>query len=300
MTSTTRTVMVVEDTRSQMAFIRAYLRQARYDVVEAYSGEEARGRADEQPLDAILLDWELGDCVGPDLIPAWQEDPVLGDVPIIMMTADRDATRISTALDLGAVDFLAKPIHPVELAARLRSAMRINDLQARLRREATHDHLTGLPNRRMFLERLEMELTRATRYARELSVALLDIDHFKAVNDTHGHDVGDACLRALADYLAHSVRSADLVARWGGEEFVILLPETDADHAFLAIDRFRSELPADLAPPTEVAPRTTFSAGVSSLGGRQVGGELLLKEADLALYDAKREGRNVVHVAPAA
>jgi diguanylate cyclase (GGDEF)-like protein len=175
--------------------------------------------------------------------------------------------------------------------------MRINDLQAQLRREATHDHLTGLANRRMFIDRLNMELTRAARYGRELSVAILDIDHFKAVNDTHGHDVGDTCLQKLARFLIGLVRSADLVARWGGEEFVVLLPETDAEHAFLAIDRFRNALPLDLAPPTSTAGRTTFSAGVSALRGRRLTGEELLKEADSALYSAKHAGRNRVHVA---
>jgi diguanylate cyclase (GGDEF)-like protein len=206
------------------------------------------------------------------------------------------------ALDAEVDDFLTKPLDSVELRARLRSGLRVLDLQERLletqaalHHQATHDHLTGLWNRRMILEELGAELARATREHRPVAIAIGDLDRFKDVNDTHGHATGDAVLQASAKRLQSVLRSYDAVGRLGGEEFLLLLPAAERTEALEIAERARAAVAAEpIASP--VGPiAISMSLGIAC---RQLGeateAVALVEAADAALYRAKAGGRNRV------
>ena len=220
-------------------------------------------------------------------------------IPVIFISALADAADETLGLELGAADYITKPFHPAVVRARVRTQMRLKQQSDLLERYAFLDGLTGLANRRAFDERSAREWERARRTGRPLSVIMGDVDHFKPFNDHAGHAAGDACLRAVAGVLQHEVRRAsDLVARYGGEEFVVLLPDTEhagalaVGHALRAAVA-RAALPHPASP---VAPFVTLSVGVASVTARPMGDfDTLLRTADSALYDSKRQGRDKVY-----
>jgi len=287
-------ILIVEDAPTQRALLRFQLQSHGYGVVEAKCGEEARKLIETERIDAVLLDWELPDVEGITLLEEWTKDPELRWIPVLMVTAHGDANKLIRALDLGAVDFVHKPTEELELVARLRSVSRMRKLQEELRRFASVDPLTGLLNRRILFEKLEEELVRQQRSNKSLCVAILDIDHFKSVNDTHGHDVGDIILKQFAELLGGQVRSIDRVARFGGEEFVIVFPETDLEQAMIPLQRMRAVAQSTswgLHPQTPL--KISFSGGLSSsMLQENQNSKILLKKADLALYRAKNNGRD--------
>jgi len=206
------------------------------------------------------------------------------------------------ALDLGINDFISRPVERNELAARVRTQIRRHRYATELRESvnntmamAVTDELTGLYNRRYFDRHLAVMLGKAQAQDRDLAVMLLDVDHFKAVNDTHGHDVGDAVLKELAQRLRRNIRGVDLACRFGGEEFVVLMPDTDHRQAESVAERVRTamaERPFEIGSMLTLA--LTISVGVSLNEQDHDTPETLLKRADIALYRAKREGRNRV------
>jgi diguanylate cyclase (GGDEF)-like protein len=270
-----------------------------YDVVEAADGASAQALLEAGGIDAVVLDWELPDVNGPELLARWARDATLRWVPVLMITSHSEPERIRHALDLGAVDFLRKPAETIELDARLRAALRLRRLQLELLELAARDPLTGLLNRRAFQERLRTELERGSRYRRPLSVAMVDIDHFKRVNDDHGHDVGDEVLRQMAKLLLAGVRRVDAVARLGGEELVVLFPETPLAGAQLCMSRIREAGHATaFGPGAGGRPlRVTFSCGITDATAAGSDAALLMKLADDALYAAKRGGRDRIELA---
>jgi diguanylate cyclase (GGDEF)-like protein len=222
-------------------------------------------------------------------------------IPIIMLTADSDSDRKVDLLDRGAADYITKPFHTKELAARVRVHLRLKSLSdelvaanIRLLELATTDELTGLSNRRHFEEVLRGELERSLRYKTPLSIVLIDVDHFKTVNDTYGHPVGDLVLRNLGRILAAAIRSTDRAARYGGEELCLILPHTPLDGAMTLAERLR----ATIAEAEHVFDghvlRKTASMGVACSGSEARDGATLVKCADQALYAAKSRGRNRV------
>ena len=225
-------------------------------------------------------------------------------VYIILLTARDRREDMVAGFDAEADDFLTKPLDSVELRARLRSGERVLALQERLletqaalRHQATHDHLTGLWNRRMILDALGHELNRASHEGRPLAVAVADLDHFKQVNDTHGHPAGDAVLQASAKRIQSVLRDYDAVGRVGGEEFLLLLPGCTADEARVIAERAREAIAsAPIELPSGSLPMS-MSLGVASTMGRPKGDAMaLLEAADAALYRAKANGRNQVAV----
>lgn len=219
-------------------------------------------------------------------------------VPVLMTSPTPSPEVAAAALDLGADDVLRVPVAGVELVARclrlLRLYERFDALSAQVQRLhalSVTDGLTQIANHRSFQERLAEEFLRAQRYDDPLALILADLDHFKEVNDRHGHQVGDQVLRALADLLKGAVRETDFVARYGGEEFAVLLPKTHLGGALTVAERVRSDLRGRKIGPAAV--RVTASFGVSSFPGRGIGSaDQLLRTADEALYRAKGEGRN--------
>jgi two-component system cell cycle response regulator len=224
------------------------------------------------------------------------------NLPIILIAEDADRARVMRGLDLGVNDFIMRPVERTELAARVRTQIRRHRYAVELRESVNHtlalavtDELTGLYNRRYFERHLALMLDKALEQDRDMAVMLIDLDFFKAVNDTHGHDVGDAVLREFALRLRRNIRGVDLACRFGGEEFVVLMPDTDYAQAQGVAERVRAaiaERPFDIGGGRGIS--VTISVGVSLNEHAVDVPETLIKRADIALYRAKRDGRNRV------
>ena len=224
------------------------------------------------------------------------------NLPIILMADPADKPRVVRALDLGINDFIHRPVERNELMARVRTQIRRYRYGQELRQSvnntmamAVTDELTGLYNRRYFERHLHVMLSKAQEQERDLALMILDIDHFKAVNDSHGHNIGDAVLREFSARLRRNIRGVDLACRFGGEEFVVLMPDTDFAQADAVAERVRhsiGEKSFDVGTPRPLS--VTVSVGVSLNDSRADTPESMVKRADVALYRAKREGRNRV------
>jgi two-component system, cell cycle response regulator len=240
---------------------------------------------------------------GWDVLAAMKADPGLRDVPVVFLTGRSDTADMVDGLRLGAHDYLRKPCEPAELLARVQAAARVKRLQDELRQRneeldlvSRTDSLTGLHNRRHVEEYLARLLSLARRNGEPIAVLLVDIDHFKLVNDGHGHDAGDVVLREVADRMARIVRLEDMVGRWGGEEFLVVLPNTATQGAAELAERLRqavAEEPCRL--PDGGAVQVTISLGCAASLTDDAGP--LVRSADAAMYEAKESGRNRVVVA---
>jgi diguanylate cyclase (GGDEF)-like protein len=279
----------------------------------ATSGEDALRLAKRKAPDVILLDADMPKMTGFQVCAALKHEPGLADVPIIFVTAHRDETFEVRGFDVGAADFIVKPVNPKLVVARVRAQLRTKRMADELRRNATIDALTAIANRRRFDEALESEWLRARRAGQPLALLMIDVDHFKLYNDQYGHPAGDACLRAIARALQSAcMRPGDLVARYGGEEFAMLLPETPISGAEHVAQRMLDGVAALQIPHagSETARYVTVSAGLAcyeGVGNRALGNDeprlpvkaaakSLVETADRALYLAKREGRGRANV----
>jgi two-component system cell cycle response regulator len=223
-------------------------------------------------------------------------------LPIILIAEEGDRKRVVRGLELGVNDFILRPVERNELMARVRTQIRRQRYAAELRQSvnntlalAVTDELTGLYNRRYFDRHLTLLLEKAREQERDMALMLIDMDFFKAVNDTHGHDIGDAVLREFADRLRRSIRGVDLACRFGGEEFVVLMPDTDDRQAQAVAERVRAAVAENSFKTGGGRPlRLTISVGVALNESVDDTPEIMLKRADVALYRAKREGRNRV------
>ncbi|UYO00400.1 MAG: PleD family two-component system response regulator [Devosia sp.] len=224
------------------------------------------------------------------------------NLPIILISEEADKPRVVRALDLGVNDFISRPVERNELAARVRTQIRRHRYALELRESvnntmalAVTDELTGLYNRRYFERHLHVMLGKAHEQGRDLAVMILDIDHFKAVNDGHGHDAGDAVLREFAARVKRNIRGVDLACRMGGEEFVVLMPDTDSAQAEAVAERVRQSIAERAFEVSGGRPLSvTVSIGASRIETPADTAEMLIKRADVALYRAKHEGRNRV------
>jgi diguanylate cyclase (GGDEF)-like protein len=296
-------VLVVEDSAAIRALVRRMLVAGGHTVVEAAGGAAALAVCRERQPDVVLLDVEMPEMSGWDVLAAMKADPDLRDVPVVFLTGRSDTTDMVDGLRLGAHDYLRKPCEPTELLARVQAAARVKRLQDELRqrnedldRISRTDALTGLRNRRHVEEYLVKLTSLARRNAEPIAVLVIDIDHFKSVNDSHGHDAGDAVLREVAGRMLGSVRLEDMVGRWGGEEFLVVLPNTAAEGAAELAERLHqvvAETPCRLADGEAV--QVTISVGCAASLMDDAG--RLVRSADAAMYEAKESGRNRVVMA---
>jgi len=284
---------------------RRVLMHVGHDVREVETAQAAVDACRDRPPDVVLVDVELCRDDGLDLLASLKSDPDAYRSAVVLLerpTLDLDAAV--TALRGGAQDFLVEPVSDAELVARVDAAGRTKVLQEELvvqseRLEALlfEDPLTKLSNRRFILTQMAAAVSAARRHGRPLSIAMVDIDHFKDVNDAHGHAAGDRVLAAVANAMREYLRAEDQLGRLGGEEFLALLPDADGDAARAAAEKLRSEV-ATLAVEHEGRRLSvTISAGWAAWEGE--GPEELLRRADEALYEAKRAGRDRVEGAPA-
>jgi len=277
-----------------------------FEPVIASDGEQALKimQESEEPPRLLLLDWEMPKVNGLDLCKILRESDSSDPPYIILVTGHTEAEYIQTALDAGANDFISKPNNPGVLRARIGVGLRtlellrsLNIANHKLAYRADHDDLTGLPNRGAVIAQLESELARAQRTDSALSIAILDIDFFKNVNDTYGHQVGDRVLREFADRLRDTFRPYDTVGRYGGEEFIVACP-IETGKSFELFERFRKAVEETPFLEATLAIDLTVSAGVRTFTGDQIkdskGLLPLLADADAALYRAKHSGRNNV------
>lgn len=303
-------VLVVEDSRSQRAHLRDLLGQRGFAVEEAAGGVEALRHIKRDPPDVVLLDVMLDDLDGYSVCRWLRLSERTRDVVVIMLTVRSGVADRVEGLHVGADDYLPKPFADDELEARIFAALRARETKTELRRRnaeleamltrtehlAMTDELTGLFNRRRFLDLLRREWATSRRYAHPLSVAIGDLDGFKAVNDVEGHAAGDAALQKVALMLSSSIREVDVCARYGGDEFALLLPHTARDGALVALERIRERLQRECRSWSATATQLGISFGVASTEDESLSTpDELIEAADRALYDAKRGGgRSIV------
>jgi len=314
-------ILVVDDSRVQLDWLVQVLEREGYAVSGAADGKEAIRKVRTDPPDLVLLDMILPDMDGLEVLRIVKARPEDQFIPVIILSVKADLDSKVTGLRIGADDFLAKPFAEAEILARCAAMLRIKHLQERLREmqkkleeQSMTDSLTGLKNRRFFDERLNEEFRRAQRYGDYLSLIMIDLDHFKEVNDRFGHPAGDAVLREGALLIRASIRDPDICARYGGEEFAVILPKTHMSGALAVAERIWRELGAKqyvISPSGPVPPGTdaaatrgvqvTASIGIAFYPSKDISsGDLLVRFADQALYEAKRAGRNTICLYQAA
>jgi two-component system chemotaxis response regulator CheY len=297
-------IMIAEDDAAMRRLLTMALRGLGHAVQEAGDGLAAWEHWQREGHSLVITDWNMPGLDGPELIQRIRARRADNYTYIILLTSRDNKVDVVAGLEAGADDYLTKPFDPHELRARLGVGERIRSLESRLklaleRQEelASHDSLTNLSNRRALYEQAEAELARMRREGKAVGLVLADLDHFKAVNDTRGHLVGDQALRFVADRLTQVKRPYDLVGRWGGEEFLLVLPGAGLADTCSVAERLRS----DVAGTSFVAQDGTelelsISAGVTSTSvhAESVTLASLLQQAEEMLYRAKRDGRNRV------
>ena len=294
-------ILIAEDSATIRAVLTAQLTASGYRVVAATNGREALERFAQDRPDVALLDIDMPELDGMGVLDVVVADPELATIPVVFLTGRATSEDVAEGLARGAHDYLRKPVESSELAARVRAALRTKELadelrerNAELERLATTDHLTGLYNRRFVGRELERLILRARRHRQSVSVAMLDIDHFKSINDEHGHAVGDAVLIEVAARIRRRLRGDDLVGRWGGEEFLLILPVTSPEGTAIVAESVRAAIGDEpLLLPTVGSLDVTASIGWATWEPGDASDDLLGR-ADLALYAAKAAGRNTV------
>lgn len=291
-------VLVIDDSYAIHELVKLRLRQEGLSVFSEYEGEPGIERAVAEQPDLILLDIGLPQVDGFEVCRRLKDNPKTSNIPIIFLTGTADTASKVKGLDLGAVDYVTKPFDEVELRARVRAALRTKRLQDILEYQSYIDGLTGLWNRAYLDQRLDAELDVSRRYDRSLSLLLGDIDHFKRLNDTYGHLFGDVALQGVGVCLREYSRRADIVTRYGGEEFAILLPDTQLEAAIVTAERLRAAIEAYSFEAHDERISVTMSFGLVCTRdlSSAPAPERMIGCADEALYAAKDSGRNCVFV----
>jgi diguanylate cyclase (GGDEF)-like protein len=294
-------ILVADDDAVSRRLLEVTLKKWGYDVVVADDGDKAwevLQREDAPQL--AILDWVMPGMDGPEIC---REVRTFGDqryIYLLLLTAKSEKEDLVKGMEAGADDFLTKPFDVQELRTRLRAGTRILDLQETLRVQATHDSLTGLWNHAATLDFLRRELNRGERQGTPVTVVMADIDHFKQINDTHGHLTGDVVLREVAHRLSSAVRAYDVTGRFGGEEFLLVFPGCAVRNAVDRAEQLRACVNREPVETPEGPISVTLSLGVAgSEAARATDPDSLLRAADAALYRAKNGGRDRVEVAAA-
>jgi len=293
-------ILVAEDSLVVRTLVCDQLEDEGYEVAQAVDGQSALAQCALIQPDAILLDIEMPGLDGHEVLARLKADPALSDIPVVFLTGRTGMNDMVAGLRAGAHDYLKKPFEPAELIARIAGAVRMKRLQDELRMRNDQldalsrvDALTGIFNRRHLDEQLLEAGRISARNQQSLAIVMLDIDHFKQINDGHGHPAGDLVLQEFARRLRSTVRAGNIVGRWGGEEFLVIAPRTTADQAMKLGERIRLSIadePVDLG-----SVRLSITVSIGCGVGLKPSAELVA-EADAALYRSKADGRNRVTV----
>jgi diguanylate cyclase (GGDEF)-like protein len=308
-------VLIVDDDTKLRRLLSHLLANAGYQVIEAEDGEEGLSLALQESPQIVVTDWSMPSMSGLELCRTLRRMESGRRTFILMLTAREEEERVLDAFNAGADDYVTKPFNPRILLARVQAGRRLIELQQqveadkierlkqvadmglmtrKLRTAALTDFLTELPNRRYAISRLEQEWVAAERLQRPLSVVLIDIDHFKRINDDHGHDVGDLVLKAVSDTLRTRTRRGDVVCRLGGEEFLVINVNSDVAGAWQCAERLRAAVEQSVIRAGPFEGQITVSLGVAQRQPGMKGPQSLLKSADAAVYEAKAAGRNTI------
>jgi two-component system cell cycle response regulator len=301
-------ILIIEDRPESVAWFATAL-QPGHEVASVDTFEEALVRVRGGDYDLIVVSLGMRGFDGLRLCSQLRSLPEGRNVPILVVVTDGDRRKLTQALEMGVNDYLTRPVDKNELVARVRTQLRKKRYADRLRHNvqlslemAITDQLTGLHNRRYMARHLDNLVSTAGRTAKPLAFLILDIDYFKSVNDGHGHDIGDEVLKEFANRISANVRGIDLACRYGGEEFVVVMPDTDMGLAYSIAERLRKSIETTPVVISRSPGRLniTISIGIAATQGPEDTAEALLHRADQALYSAKRNGRNRVVTAAAA
>lgn len=285
-------ILVVDDNPDKLGLIEAALSLAGYHVTTAMDGDEALAAIESFQPDLVITDVMMPRMNGYELAQRIRANPLTKFIPVIMQTAaGRRIEDLRRANEVGALGYITDPTDLDLLLARTRTLLEFKAYLDVCEEAAFTDHLTGLANRRRFERQLEREVGRVQRFGHPFSLLMIDIDSFKSLNDTFGHDAGDEAIRRLSKALREGTRGIDLAARIGGEEFAVLLVETNKQGGFEVAERLRVAIKHIDLP---IAGRVTASFGVAECPGDAQTAADILKAADIALYEAKRNGRDQV------
>lgn len=311
-------VLIVDDDASMRALVRKVLETVGHQVLEASDGRVGMEMALEFQPQLMIVDWIMPEMSGLELTRALRQTKIGRGIYMLIMTSLDDDDRLIEAFENGVDDFMNKPINPRVLAARLRAGQRVIRLQQELDRDreeirrfaaelavsnrrlqevALTDSLTGFPNRRYAIERMQQEWSVSSRTRRPLSGMVIDVDQFKTYNDSHGHDVGDAVLRQVATSIKGALRAQDIVARTGGDEFLVICPDTGLDAALACAERVRFAVESAPLTVSGQPLNMSVSIGVATRDTVMTDPDALVKRADQALYLAKNKGRNRIMTA---
>ena len=294
--------LVVDDSVVVRSVLSQHLADRGYDPLEAVDGEEALRLCAERRPDVVLLDVNLPGLSGYEVLEEMKQTPALADIPVIILTVRQSAEDAIRGLHLGAHDYLRKPVQPVELIVRVAAALQLKAAQDQLEQRNAEldqlsrtDFLTGLPNRRQTDHELRRACSAARRHGRPLVLLVVDVDHFKQVNDMAGHAAGDEVLKEVARRLHGALRPEDTAGRWGGDEFLVVLPDASAEGLGALCERLRRSVQDG---PVSVGSGHAVPIEVSIGGAVYRGGDPddLLREADRALYQVKNGSRSAAVV----
>ena len=286
--------LVIDDSVDVHRLLAARLKQEELELVCTANPREGLALAAANPPAVILLDLDMPEMDGFEVLRALKDGAATQNIPVIIVSGMAGMQDKITAFELGAIDYVVKPFEFTELRVRLRSALRVHRLLAMLATRAQLDGLTGLWNRAYFDQRLSEEVSKSGRHGRPFSIAIADADHFKSINDTFGHPAGDAVLQGIAKILRRECRMSDIVCRYGGEEFVVLMPDTSPADAAAVCERIRQNV-EQTTWSRHPERKVTISMGVAGVeGANDQPASAWLEAADRNLYISKRSGRNKV------
>lgn len=289
-------ILLIDDSKAIHPLVTTLLADEPVTVHSAFDGQYGLTLAESLRPDLILLDIEMPNVDGFETCHRLVANPATTNVPIIFLTSRNATAEMVRGLNLGAVDYVTKPFKLEELVSRVRAALRTSRLIRLLEDRATIDALTGLGNRAMYEKRFTAEVAMRIRCGTPLSCIVLDVDHFKKINDAHGHSFGDHVLTSIGETLTSLCRVEDVPCRYGGEEFIVLTPRTTAEQAALLAERMRMAIASIPFSQQGEPVSVTCSFGVAEAAGTY--DRLMAERADKALYESKQMGRDRVSVAP--
>jgi two-component system, cell cycle response regulator len=298
-------ILVVDDSPVYRKLVEQSLSQEHYTVLLAKNGRQALDLLTEHQPALVITDWTMPDISGIELCQRIQRDFHQFYTYVILLTCNTDKERVIEGLAAGADDYLTKPFHPGELQARVRAGCRIVDLHRQVQAKnrqleemALTDALTGLPNRRAIDSWATSQLSAAARHDFPVWAVMADLDHFKSINDTHGHHAGDIVLKSFANVLKSNTRQANTCGRLGGEEFLVVITHVEKENVLIAIERIRKQFETQKFTAASHTFGVTASFGIAGFRGTASPDfSDLVTRADAALYSAKQKGRNRVEFA---